>query len=121
VKTFLTRTLPLLVSIALGTVLSWVSIYAFWFGIWTFHSVPAARAADALGAFILIPAKWVFDMLGGDQSTIFYDPISFSGTNGLVVGILIYCVYRAALKQHESRRPIERKLSQSQRLAAKVV
>jgi len=94
VKTLSGRIIPLLLCIAVGMALSWVSIYAFWFAVWTFHNIEAARAADAVGSFILYPGRWIFEWLGGDQSAIFYDPISFSGTNGLVVGILLYCVFR---------------------------
>ena len=95
VNTFLTRTLPLLVCIAVGSAISWVSIYVFWFAIWIFHSVPAARAADAVGSFLLLPGRYVFQWSGGNQSSIFYDPISFSGTNGLVLGLIFYSIFRA--------------------------
>ena len=103
-KTFLTRTLPLLLCIAVGTALSWVSIYAFWFAVWIFHTVPAARACDAVGSFLLLPAKWVFELLGGDQSSIFFDPTSYSGTNGLILGILFYCGFRALWNRREAGR-----------------
>ena len=119
-KTFLTRTLPLLLCIVVGTVISWISIYAFWFAVWTFHTVPAARAADAVGAFILSPGRWIFNVLGGDQSTLFYDPISFSGTNGLIVGIILYCVFRALLSRHESRKPVARTAGETRPLESKV-
>ena len=71
--------------------LSWVSIYAFFFAARMFHSVPAVRGCDAVGSFILLPARWVFKLMGADQSAIFFDPISFSGTNGLILGVLFYC------------------------------
>ncbi len=76
-KTLLNRVLPLSLCILVGMAVSWVSIYAFWFGVWTFHTVPAARFCDALGNFILLPAHWFFELVGGDQSTIFVDPKSF--------------------------------------------
>jgi hypothetical protein len=95
VKTLRTRALPLLACILVGTALSWVSIYVFWFAIWTFHSVPVARGFDAVGSLLLLPARYVFAWAGGDQSTIFYQPIPFSGTNGLILGVLFYCVFRA--------------------------
>jgi hypothetical protein len=120
VKTFLTRTLPLLLCIIVGTALSWVSIYAFWFAVWTFHSVPIARAADAVGGFILLPAHWVFELLGGDQSAIFMDPTSFSGTNGLIVGIVLYCGFRAVLSRREAGKPVSQESSEPRRIAAKV-
>lgn len=119
-KTFLTRTLPLLLCIAVGTVLSWVSIYAFWFAVWIFHSVPAARAADAIGSVILFPARWIFELAGADQSSIFYDPNSFSGTNGLVVGIILYCIFRGVLAWRESRKGVNGQAGKAPRIEAKV-
>lgn len=84
---FLRRTLPLLLAILLGSILSWMSIYAFWFGVWIFHNVAAARACDAAGRVLLIPVRLVFTQLGGDQTAIFFDPISYSVTNGLILGV----------------------------------
>jgi xanthine/uracil/vitamin C permease (AzgA family) len=106
VKTFLTRTLPLLLCIAVGAALSWLSIYAFYFAAVLFHSVPVMRACDAVGSFLLSPARWIFAALGGDQSTIFYDPVAFSGTNGLILGILFYCVFRAILNRRTNGKPV---------------
>ena len=83
-------------------ILSWVSIYAFWFAVWTFHSVPAARACDAVGSFILTPARAVFRLAGADQTEIFFDPISFSGTNGLILGVLSYAAFRSIWKRPEA-------------------
>jgi len=57
VKTFLTRILPLLLCIAAGNALSWCSMYAFWFAIAWFHSLPVARALDAVGMVILLPGQ----------------------------------------------------------------
>jgi hypothetical protein len=119
VKTLLTRTLPLLFCIALGTALSWVSIYAFWFAVWTAHSVPVAHSVGAVGDFILSPARWVFEWLGGDQTTIFYQPVSFSGTNGLILGIFFYCVFRAVWNRREARKSVAQKPSETRRLEAK--
>jgi hypothetical protein len=104
VKTLLTRTLPLLLSIALGAVLSWVSIYVFWFAIWTFHSVPIANACGAIGDFLLLPARFFYEWVGGDQTTVFYDPISYSVTNGLVLGIIFYCIFRVWWDGREAAR-----------------
>lgn len=104
----------------MGTVLSWVSIYAFWFAVWIFHSVPAARAADAVGSFILLPARWIFELLGGDQSAIFFDPTSFSGTNGLIVGILLYCIFRGLLGRREARKPGSQERGTERRVETKV-
>ena len=100
-------------------VVSWVSIYAFWFAVWTFHNVAAARAADAVGSFILYPGRWIFELLGGDQSAIFYDPISFSGTNGLVVGIVLYCVFRAGVRRRENGKTVEGTANGNRRVEAK--
>jgi hypothetical protein len=120
VKTLSGRIIPLLLCIAVGTVVSWVSIYAFWFAVWTFHSIAAARAADAIGTFILYPARWVFELIGGDQSTIFYDPISFSGTNGLIVGILLYSAFRATVNRHANGKTAARPPQEPRRVEAKV-
>jgi len=95
VNTFRTRALPLLACILVGTALSWVSIYVFWFAIWTFHSVPVARALDAVGNILLLPAQYVCEWSGGDQTTIFYQPVPFSGTTGLILGVLFCSVFRA--------------------------
>jgi len=119
VKTLSGRIIPLLLCIVVGTVVSWVSIYAFWFAVWTFHSVAAARAADAVGSFILYPGRWIFELLGGDQSAIFYDPISFSGTNGLVVGIVLYCVFRGAVRRNENGKVVARPAEATRRAEAK--
>jgi hypothetical protein len=120
VKTFLNRTLPLLLCIVLGVALSWVSIYSFWFAVWTFHSVPAARFCDAVGSFILLPARWLFELVGGDQSSIFFDPISFSGTNGLILGILFYSVFRAVLRRGEDGKVVEEEPVRTRRIEEKV-
>jgi hypothetical protein len=119
-KTLRTRILPLLFCIAVGTALSWVCIYAFWFAVWTFHSVPIARACDGVGQLILTPGKWVYQLLGGDQSTIFLDPTSFSGTNGLILGILFYSVFRAVLSRRVPEATPAQKPAGERRVAAKV-
>ena len=111
---------PLLFCIEVGTALSWVSLYAFWFGVWTFHSVPAARACDALGSFILLPAKWVFVLAGGDQTAKFFDPISYFGTNGLILGILLYSAFRTILRRREPRKDVDDKPAQAPRVEANV-
>jgi len=120
VKTLLNRIIPLLLSIAAGSVISWVSIYSFWFAVWTFHSLPVARAADAVGSFILYPGRWVFEAVGGDQSTIFYDAIPFAGTNGLILGILLYCVYRAVAKGRAGRKAVAVERREERRVEARV-
>lgn len=88
-----------------GTGLSWVSIYIFYFAA-CFHSVPVLRACDALGAFLLTPARYIFEALGADQSTMFYQPNSFAGTNGLILGILLYTFFRAIWSHREKARHV---------------
>jgi hypothetical protein len=110
---------PLLFCIEAGMALSWVSIYAFWFGVWTFHSVPAARACDALGSAILLPAKWVFELVGGDQSSIYFDPVAYSGTNGLILGIVLYCAFRMIATRGEPKRAVVDKAAQPRQVEAK--
>ncbi len=95
-KTFLWRVLPLLLAILLGSILSWVSIYAFWFGVWTFHNVAAARACDWLGSILLLPAREVFVQFGADQTALFFDPVSYSVANGLLIGVVGSICIRAA-------------------------
>jgi len=118
---FQSRTVPLLFCIEVGTALSWASIYAFWFAVWMFHSVTAMRVCDAVGSFILLPSKWVFELLGGDQSTILSDPTSFWGTNGLIVGILLYCAFRAVLNRREAAKGVEEEPARARRIEAKLV
>jgi hypothetical protein len=103
-----------------GTAISWASIYAFWFGVWTFHSVPAARLCDSVGNFILQPAHWFSEFMGGDQSTIFVDPTSFSGTNGLIIGLLFYGIFRAIMNHREAAKPIRRPPAETRRLETNV-
>ncbi len=119
-KTFLTRALPLLLCIAVGAALSWSSVYAFWFAARTLHSVPALRACDAVGSILLLPAKYIFELLGGDQTTIFFVPTAYWGTNGLVLGILFYCVFRGVLRGREAKNLVVEVPAQSRRIEAKV-
>ena len=87
--------------------MSWVSIYSFWFAVWTFHSAPAARACGSVGSLLLLPARWVSEMTGGDQTTVFFFPIWFSATNGLILGILFYSGFRAIWERREARRGVK--------------
>lgn len=103
-NTLLTRVIPLLLLVLVGTLISWMAFYAWWFGVWIFHSVPAARTCVAVGDFILLPARHVFGFAGGDQSTIFADPFSFSGTNGLVLGMIMYILLRSVIHWRAARR-----------------
>ena len=119
-KTFQTRAIPLLLGIALGMAISWVSIYLFWFAIWTFHSVPMARFIAGIGTVILFPAQWITEFTGGDQSTVLYDPVSYAGTNGLVIGIILYCIFRAWLKRHERAKEMHQAAAAPRRVEARV-
>ena len=108
-KNILARSVQLLSSIAVGCIVSWVSLYAFFFGAWMFHSVTAARAADAIGSLLLLPGRMVFNwllrsLMGGDDPTaIFQNPIAYPGTNGLILGIILYSIWRALLHLQTSR------------------
>ena len=119
-KTFLTRTLPLILSIALGTAMSWASMYMFLFAVWMFHSAPAVRAATAVGDFLLLPGRWTFEAIGGDQTTQFYTPEAFAGTNGLLLGIIFYCIFRAILNYRTSGQAVPQENAAGQRQVAKV-
>jgi hypothetical protein len=98
VKTNVSRVVPLLACIALCSALSWVSIYAFWFAVRVFHSVPVMRACDAAGHFFLMPANWICEEVGGDQTTVLFFPMLYAITNGLIWGVALYCAVRTAWK-----------------------
>jgi hypothetical protein len=121
VKTFSDRILVLVICVAGAMVLSWVAIYAFWFAAWTFHSVPVIRFAEAIGDAFLTPAQWIFNYMGGDQTTIFDEPVRFAMFNGAATGIPLYFalrivgLWREALAQHA---PIPK--SEQRRVEAKV-
>jgi hypothetical protein len=72
-----------------------------------------------MGSFILLPAKWVFELAGGDQSSIFFDPVSYSGTNGLILGILLYYAFRSVMRQREGQNGVNGKPAQPRRVEAK--
>lgn len=77
-------------------------MYLFLFSVWMFHSIPAVRAATTLGDLLLFPARTIFELLGGDQTNPFFVPTAFAGTNGLILGILFYCVFRVILNSRET-------------------
>ena len=106
VKTLLTRVIPLLVSIVVGFTVSAASIYAFLIAPRIFPSVPLVRACEAVGDFFLLPAKLVYQAVGGDQSTPLFDPISYLGTNGLILGILFYSIFRTIYSRWERRQQV---------------
>ena len=64
------------------------------------------------------PGRHVFEWLGADQSTMFYDPYSFAGTNGLILGIVFYSIFRAIWTRWENRRDVAP--AESHRQEAKV-
>lgn len=100
---FRSHSVPVIFCVELGTSVSWVSIYMFCFAVWVFHSVPAVRACEAMGNFLLLPARGIFELTGADQSAIFFDPISFAGTNGLILGLLFYAAFRMIWNRRESK------------------
>ena len=110
-KTLLTRTLPLLLCIAAGNVVSWMSYYAGWIAIWTLHTVPAVRAFDAVGSFLIIPGSWVCRGVcafvewtsGETQDMVSLYPVLYWGTNGLILGIIFYSIFRAIWTRREAR------------------
>lgn len=95
----------LLLSIAFGSALSYASFYGFYFGARIFHSVPVARACDAAGALLLTPARLIYLGTGGllDQSAPFAAPITYSVTNGIFLGLLIYACLRPILFRGKKR------------------
>ena len=107
-NTLRTRVIPLISSILIGFAVSWVSFFAFWFGVWIFHTVPGARACEALGDFILLPARLVYYLLSfgldADQSPPLVDPMPYIGTNGLILGVILYSGYRGVLHYLASAR-----------------
>jgi len=98
-RQFLKYSLALISCIALASLMSYAAFYAFWFGVWCFHSVPAARACDMAGSIFLTPARLVYYGLGGlvDQTTALADPISYCTTNGIFFGTLLYACLRRVI------------------------
>lgn len=79
--------------------LSWLAIYGFWLGVWFFDSVPAARLCDAIGRFILLPARlflWVttgFD----NPTTPLFAPTWYIAINGALLTLAAYLGLRPLL------------------------
>ena len=91
----------MLLCIAFASVLSYMAFYGFWIGARVFHSVAVARACDAVGAVILMPARFIYFCSGGlaDQSVPLADPQGYSMTNGIFLGSLIYALMRPMLQR----------------------
>jgi hypothetical protein len=89
----------LLVFIVVAFGLSWLSIYAFWFAAYGFHSVLAVRACEFIGSVVLLPVRVVFWSFGDffDQSAPLTDPISYAGVNGVLLGAISYSCCRRFL------------------------
>ena len=82
--------------VAVFCCLSWMAVYAFWFGVWLFDSVPAARACDAIGKVFLLPA-WCFLWLAGgfnNPQAPLFDPVQYAMTNGALAGTVAYACCR---------------------------
>ncbi len=73
-----------------------------------------------MGSFLLLPGKWVFELFGVDPSDIFYNPISHSGTNGLILGVALYSVFSAVSNRLEAGKPVTRQPKEPRRVEAKV-
>jgi hypothetical protein len=82
----------LLAFIFTAFVLSWFSVFAFWFAAYAFHSVPAVRLCEAIGSVILLPVRVVFQAFSGffDQTAPLTDPTSYAALNGVLLGALAY-------------------------------
>ncbi|MGB8353085.1 MAG: hypothetical protein WCD79_04290 [Chthoniobacteraceae bacterium] len=100
-RSFFKYLIPMLLCIAFASALSYVAFYGFWIGARVFHSVPVARACDAVGAVILIPARFIYWCSGGlaDQSIPLADPQGYSMTNGIFLGSVLYALIRPMLQR----------------------
>jgi hypothetical protein len=98
-KHFLTCLFSVILCIAIASALSYLAFYSFWFAASSFHSVPVARACDAVGMIFLLPARILFFCFGSavDQSMPLSDPVTYSITNGTFLGILLYSLIRPIL------------------------
>ncbi len=96
----------LLAFITVSFALSWLSVYAFWFSAYAFHSVPAVRLCDSIGSIVLLPIRIVFWMCSDllDQTAPLTDPTSYAALNAVLLGSLLYSCCRQFLF-HENRMP----------------
>jgi hypothetical protein len=109
VKEGLRYSVALLAFIGVAFVLSWFSVFAFWYAAFAFHSVPAVRFCEAIGSTILIPVRVVFWMAGDffDQTAPLTDPKSYAALNAVLLGSLIYSCCRRFLFAKSSVAPEE--------------
>jgi hypothetical protein len=103
----LSRTVSFLVCILACVAVSWVSIYAFWFAVWTFHNVDAARTADFIGSAILFPARWILERFSYDETILLQTPVVYAGGNGLILGTVLYSLYRTVALKNEASRELK--------------
>jgi hypothetical protein len=83
---------------------SWCAIYSFWIAARLFHSVPAARAADAIGQIILLPGRLFLSRFeSADQSSSLANPMLFALINGTLLGLLVYLLLRWLLPRFSQR------------------
>ncbi|GEM_PF-2107838 len=81
--------------IVIFSVVSWCSFYGFYIAARLFYSVPVARACDAIGGVILVPARLFLRCFRmADQSSALADPMFFATINGTLLGIICYGVMR---------------------------
>jgi hypothetical protein len=89
----------LLAFIGVAFVLSWLSVYAFWYAAFAFHSVPILRFCETVGSIILIPVRVVFWAFSGffDQTAPLTDPSSYAALNAVLLGSGVYSCCRRFL------------------------
>lgn len=89
----------LLTFIGVAFILSWFSVYAYWYAAFIFHSVPSVRFCEGVGSIILIPVRIVFWMFGDffDQTAPLTDPTSYARLNAVLLGTFAYSCCRRFL------------------------
>jgi len=97
----------LLAFIGVCFVLSWLSVYAFWFAAYGFHSVPAVRSCESVASIVLLPVRIVFWLFGDffDQTAPLTDPMSYAALNAVLLGSLLYSCCRRFLFGKNSSSP----------------
>ena len=82
----------LLTFILAGFLLSWASVYSYWFSAHLFHSVRMVRVCDSISTVILTPVRVAFWCFGDlfDQSAPLSDPMSYAALNGVLLGTIVY-------------------------------
>jgi hypothetical protein len=89
----------LLAFIGVAFVLSWLSVYAYWYAAFLFKSVVILRICEVAGSIILIPVRVVFWAFGDffDQTAPLTDPTSYAALNAVLLGTIIYSCCRRLL------------------------